>query len=234
MRDSHRPGRARDRPRLRPTRNRPPPGRPDPTPATRPATRPRPDTPPGHSERPTRVHVHGRPPARPAPWVRDLAAGHRDPRTARPDRLTGTDRHLPVRPPARGPRPRSGRHAPAPVPGPARHLHRPDLPGGPPPSATSNTTHPTRQAAAPACVTAVLSAGMTTGPNRIPGGQWNSPNRRSSGGKPRRDGSTPTNRPGTRSEPGLGQASRTWPARWTTGASQLQGKLIQRSVRFQT
>ena len=30
------------------------------------------------------------------------------------------------------------------------------------------------------------------------------------------------------------QASRTWPARWTTGPSQLQGKLIQRSVRFQT
>ncbi len=31
-----------------------------------------------------------------------------------------------------------------------------------------------------------------------------------------------------------GQASKTWPARWTTGAVELQGKLIQRSVRFQT
>jgi hypothetical protein len=31
-----------------------------------------------------------------------------------------------------------------------------------------------------------------------------------------------------------GQASRTWPARWTTGSSLLHGKLIQRSVRRQT
>ncbi len=31
-----------------------------------------------------------------------------------------------------------------------------------------------------------------------------------------------------------GQASKTWPARSTTGPSQLHGKLIQRSVRFQT
>ena len=30
------------------------------------------------------------------------------------------------------------------------------------------------------------------------------------------------------------QASRTWPARWTTGSSLLHGKLIQRSVLRQT
>jgi hypothetical protein len=31
-----------------------------------------------------------------------------------------------------------------------------------------------------------------------------------------------------------GQASKTWPTRSMTGPSQLHGKLIQRSVRFQT
>ena len=33
---------------------------------------------------------------------------------------------------------------------------------------------------------------------------------------------------------GSGQASKTWPARWTTGTMELHGKLIQRSVCFQT
>ena len=71
----------------------------------------------------TAARPHG-PPGGYGTWR--LATG--DPRTAGPDHRARTDRHRPVRSPARGPRPRPGRHAAAPVAGPARHLHRPDLP----------------------------------------------------------------------------------------------------------
>jgi len=125
VRDGHRPGRARHRARLRPTRTRR--GEDRQTPATRVAGRPRPAR-RGPRGRRTGIRVHGRPPARPARRVRDLAAGHRDPRTAGPDHPARTDRHRRMRSPPRGPRSRSGCHAEAPDPGPARHLHRPHLP----------------------------------------------------------------------------------------------------------
>ena len=87
--------------------------------------------------------------------------------------------------------PRSGM---LPVPG------RPagDRPG----SVTSNITSRMKRVAERVCVIRVLSAGMSTGSSRIPGGRSSRSPRAPSAGPPRLDVNTPPNQPDTRSNEG--------------------------------
>ena len=112
----------RSRPARRPRRARP--GRGPTSPATRTI---RPGTPDGARCGPrfsfTAAGQH-----RPARRVRHLAAVHRDTRAAGPDHRRAPDRRRGLRSPVPGGRPRPGGHAAAPVPDPARQVHRPGLP----------------------------------------------------------------------------------------------------------
>src|ERR1022692_2572824 len=117
------------RPRMRPTRTYEP--RPHhATPQTRPArwTRPARGTrSTGRHPKPT-LHLRRLRPARPARRIRTLAADHGRPRPPGPDGHPRSDRPGHLRPPLPGPRSRPRRQAPAPVPDPPRHMHRPALP----------------------------------------------------------------------------------------------------------
>ena len=111
VRDGDRQEGTRHRPRLRTARTQ----EPQETRRARPAARR------------DRVLLHPRQPGRPARRIRHLAAAHPR-RRAGPDRRDRHPRHPGLRAPVRSPGPRSGGQAPAPVPGPARHLHQPRVP----------------------------------------------------------------------------------------------------------
>ncbi len=89
-----------------------------------------------------RVLLHRHQRARAAGRLRHLATADRGQRTTRPAGHARPDHHPGLRSPVRSQRPRSGGQAAAPVPGPARHLHRAGLPA---PPATSSTTPRTKR-----------------------------------------------------------------------------------------
>ena len=117
------------------------------------------------------------------------------------------DHRLPIH----GARPR--RHAAAPDPGPARHLHQPHLPAARYPMRLRAQCAVRGGRTGAVCVMAARSAGMTTGSNSTRNGQSTSSPTAPSAGPPRPGAPTPPNPPGTPSEgprvpPGLSRRAR--------------------------
>ena len=80
--------------------------------------------------------------------------------------------------------------------------------GGPPPTAISSTTSPTKRVAGRVCATAGQNVGTTIGLSRTPAGTSSSCRRVTSGGPSRPDASTRPNLRGIRSRPGPFRAGR--------------------------